>query len=356
MNELALDCESSHVVLSPGQAGFVGRGAGNALVVDDPRVSLEHLEFVFSGDRWLLHPIGDDHTYQEGHLVGDMTLSGRGQLTLAASDGPVLRYSVIDEPHPAVEDVDTMSTPVAGFLGASVLPGSDDGADSETVPVDRFEESTQSDAPPVVPGSTPADLRDRPRRGLVGSVLFLVVVLVAYLIAAGVGHLWPFGASSGSSVVPIEKVLPTDAMTCLKLHLTAAPKGWTGVAAGESCSMSSYPGGLLYAWTFTSQSAMWSDLQTFDNNINFNRAAASSTCPAAAGSATGFVGWHSKLFASTPKQVLQCWDTASNGYDFPWLMWTIPGRSAIVEASTGQENQTMARLVTWWESYGAPIK
>ncbi|MGH3714874.1 MAG: FHA domain-containing protein, partial [Micromonosporaceae bacterium] len=71
----------------------VGRDPLCRIVVDDVRVSREHLEVSYVAGRWRLRDLGSRNgTYLAGRTVQELDLSVPCEVRLGAADGPPLQF------------------------------------------------------------------------------------------------------------------------------------------------------------------------------------------------------------------------------------------------------------------------
>ena len=144
MNELAVVHGNQRLVLQPGQAATIGRSPESDVVVDDPRVSREHLRLASGPDGWTIEGVGRRGTFVDGRLVNVVHVTETLEASLAAPDGPVVRFELSVPPAArgsaatangtagALDDAtaDSEVTVVAGGVGEqSREPGADGGRD-----------------------------------------------------------------------------------------------------------------------------------------------------------------------------------------------------------------------------------
>lgn len=92
MDELTIICGNQRVVLQPGQVATIGRRADSTVVVDDPRVSREHLRLSRSPEGWLMENLGRSGTFVLGKPASRLYLADVVEACLATPDGPVVRF------------------------------------------------------------------------------------------------------------------------------------------------------------------------------------------------------------------------------------------------------------------------
>jgi len=92
MNELTIICGDNRVVLQRGQGARIGRSSTSNLVVDDPRVSREHLRVSWASDGWILENVGRAGSFTSGRAISQFLLDQTVDVHLAAPDGPVVRF------------------------------------------------------------------------------------------------------------------------------------------------------------------------------------------------------------------------------------------------------------------------
>jgi protease PrsW len=93
VDELTVTYGNQQVILRPGPAVHVGRRGDSAVVVEDPRVSREHLRLSWGPqDHWVLESVGRAGTFVHGQLVSRLSLTRPVEARLAAPDGPAVRF------------------------------------------------------------------------------------------------------------------------------------------------------------------------------------------------------------------------------------------------------------------------
>jgi RsiW-degrading membrane proteinase PrsW (M82 family) len=97
MNELIISHGDQRVALRPGQVVYIGRRDSSAVVVDDKRVSREHIRVSWGPQGWVLENVGRSGTFISGQPVTQHMLGRAVEARLAVPDGPAVRF----EPGPA---------------------------------------------------------------------------------------------------------------------------------------------------------------------------------------------------------------------------------------------------------------
>jgi RsiW-degrading membrane proteinase PrsW (M82 family) len=119
VNELTVTYGDQRVVAQPGQVVHIGRREDCAIVVDDPRVSREHMRLTFGQQGyWLLENLGRAGTFVSGQPVNQFFVTQPTEARLAAPDGPAVRLEPVAAP--------TRAQPAAAapaFAGAAAPPG-----------------------------------------------------------------------------------------------------------------------------------------------------------------------------------------------------------------------------------------
>ena len=93
MNELTVMHGNQQITLQPRQFAHIGRRGDNALVINDPRVSREHLRVSWGPQGgWMLENLGQGGTFVSGQRVNQLYLTQPLEARLAAPDGPVVRF------------------------------------------------------------------------------------------------------------------------------------------------------------------------------------------------------------------------------------------------------------------------
>ena len=92
MNELTVIHGNQRAVLQPGQVAYVGRRDSSAVVVDDKRVSREHIRLSWGPRGWVLENVGRSGTFVSGQPVTQYLLGQAVEAHLAVPDGPLVRF------------------------------------------------------------------------------------------------------------------------------------------------------------------------------------------------------------------------------------------------------------------------
>jgi RsiW-degrading membrane proteinase PrsW (M82 family) len=114
MNELIISHGDQRVALRPGQVVYIGRRDSSAVVVDDKRVSREHIRVSWGPQGWVLENVGRSGTFISGHPVTQHMLGQAAEARLAVPDGPAVRF----EPGPMV----AAAAAAAGSLAQPAAP------------------------------------------------------------------------------------------------------------------------------------------------------------------------------------------------------------------------------------------
>jgi hypothetical protein len=91
---LTIACGTQRLVLQPGQEAIIGRALESQIVVDDPRVSRQHLKVSSGPQGWTIHNVGRASTWVLGQPVASLVLSHSLEARLAAPDGPGVVFGV----------------------------------------------------------------------------------------------------------------------------------------------------------------------------------------------------------------------------------------------------------------------
>jgi len=109
VNELTVTYGNQRITLQPGQFAHIGRRNDNAVVIEDPRVSRQHIRLSWAPKGvWILENLGQAGTFVSGRPVTQLELTQPLEARLAAPDGPAVRFQptgpampVRDGPAPA---------------------------------------------------------------------------------------------------------------------------------------------------------------------------------------------------------------------------------------------------------------
>jgi RsiW-degrading membrane proteinase PrsW (M82 family) len=95
VNELTVVYGNQRIMLQPGQFAHLGRRTDNAVVINDPRVSREHLRVSWDpqGGGWKLENLGQAGTFVSGQPVTQLYLTRQVEARLAAPDGPAVFFA-----------------------------------------------------------------------------------------------------------------------------------------------------------------------------------------------------------------------------------------------------------------------
>ena len=93
MNELTVTFGNKRVVLQPGQVVHIGRQDDSAVVIDDPRVSREHIRLSWGPQAcWILENVSRSGTFVSGQPVTQLSLTHAVEARLVAPDGPTVLF------------------------------------------------------------------------------------------------------------------------------------------------------------------------------------------------------------------------------------------------------------------------
>jgi RsiW-degrading membrane proteinase PrsW (M82 family) len=109
MNELIISHGDQRVALRPGQVVYIGRRDSSAVVVDDKRVSREHIRVSWGPQGWVLENVGRSGTFISGQPVTQHMLGRAVEARLAVPDGPAVRF----EPGPTAPAGAAAAGPIA---------------------------------------------------------------------------------------------------------------------------------------------------------------------------------------------------------------------------------------------------
>ena len=124
MNELTVTYGNQRVVAQPGQVVQIGRREDCAIVIDDPRVSREHMRLTFGQQGyWLLENLGRAGTFVSGQPVNQFFVTQPTEARLAAPDGPAVRLDPVAAPTQARAAAASPAFAGAGAADAGAPPG-----------------------------------------------------------------------------------------------------------------------------------------------------------------------------------------------------------------------------------------
>jgi RsiW-degrading membrane proteinase PrsW (M82 family) len=98
MNELQVTFDGRSYTFQPGQTVLIGRLTDNSIVVSDPTVSRRHAQLTWGPSGWLFENLGQARAFQHGQEVQQVIVRTPIELSLASSQGPVLRFEPLDAP------------------------------------------------------------------------------------------------------------------------------------------------------------------------------------------------------------------------------------------------------------------
>jgi hypothetical protein len=210
------------------------------------------------------------------------------------------------------------------------------------------------------------------RRGLLiggGVVLVVIIVIVAVITLTQKPNKAAHGHNSGTPTASASTPTSTPSTPSTSggtepLTKIMNPAGLTPV--GTDCTQAFLFG--LKASTLTSRifcaKTTQSDIDVwgyqFDNHADYLAGVThinsytgfhqtSNTCPPAAGSDAGSVGWHANSnpkYVSRPGQDIECF--VDNGK--PLLIWTMPTMNVFFIAQDRGKGDTIPRIVDWWKT------
>jgi len=155
----------------------------------------------------------------------------------------------------------------------------------------------------------------------------------------------------GTGRVALGKLLPNDVAgsTCGN-----APPGQTvqGMIATVHCVDSGLAGGNIFGYQFDNAADLTAGLALLNNNLGFDRAGATSSCPPSG--AAGLVTWDSDKYPTRNDQVIECFLSASPAGRVPTYVWTIPSQDAFMDAVT-TGGTSFGQLDTWWTDHAGPF-
>ncbi len=209
------------------------------------------------------------------------------------------------------------------------------------------------------------------RRGLLvgGGIVLLVIIVIVVVIAVtnkpnktANGHNSGTPKTSASTPTSTPSTPSTGGVEPLTKIMN--PAGLAPV--GTNCSQALLFG--LNASTLTSRIFCAKTTQTnidvwgyqFDNHADYLAGfdhinsytgfhQTSNTCPPAAGSDAGAIGWHANSnpkYVSRPGQTIECF--IDNGK--PLLIWTMPTMNVFFIAQDRGKADTISRIVDWWKT------
>jgi RsiW-degrading membrane proteinase PrsW (M82 family) len=143
MSPLTVTYGNRHVVLQPGQVVTIGRREDSVLIIDDPRVSREHIRLSWGPHGWVLESIGRAGTFAWGQPLTQTLLTNPVEVQLAAADGPTVRlepdtysagYRMTGSGQPPANEAPEPGTPAWSAYTGSAYAGQP-GSAPQTGPV-----------------------------------------------------------------------------------------------------------------------------------------------------------------------------------------------------------------------------
>ncbi len=135
MNELTVIYGNQRITLQPGQFAHIGRRDDNAVVINDPRVSREHIRVSWGPQGgWMLENLGRAGTFVSGQPVTRLYLTQPLEARLATPDGPAVLFRPA-VPATQVKDGPAPAAPQPAFAGAgpgAVPPSGRPGSGAHT--------------------------------------------------------------------------------------------------------------------------------------------------------------------------------------------------------------------------------
>jgi RsiW-degrading membrane proteinase PrsW (M82 family) len=122
VNELTVTFGNQRVVLRPGQNVYIGRPHDSTVVIDDLRVSRQHVRLSWGPQGgWVLENLGHSGTFVSGQRVTQLYLTHAVEARLVAPDGP----TVLFEPAaaPATQAAAAAGRPHVGAQAPQMPPG-----------------------------------------------------------------------------------------------------------------------------------------------------------------------------------------------------------------------------------------
>ena len=240
--------------------------------------------------------------------------------------------------------------------------------------------------PPLQPSSGgPRNSWSGRKRGLIAGVT-AVALIGGYLIAATVGHTFPFtksrlvaassrvhspgptpkpthpvsptptGPRLGAGVAPLVQLLPGDiGDPTTQCQTDPPPYSWDmpGRVAALACTEPGLPKGKLYAYQMDSQADYEATWQSYSKVAGFTGSSPGQDCPPAKGG-VGTFPTDSKMFPHRPGQVLWCVMVDVGNGPQPTYTWTLPSEDAFFVAA-GAPKSSFAALDKWWSNNSLPM-
>jgi len=172
---LRVTTPSGTAVLSPDRTYVIGRSRNADVVVEDSKVSRQHVELVPGPDGWTARDTSTNGMWSEGTRKGSVEVDGETRLRLGGSNGPEI---VLTAPRPAPRrpspppepDVSAAETVLAG-QGRVPAAGQPGAVPPGTVPRARGAE-------PVGAAATPAPSAGQAAPATAGSWLRMLPTMV----------------------------------------------------------------------------------------------------------------------------------------------------------------------------------
>ena len=358
--ELSLEHSGIRVDATPADVLRIGRSEHNDLIVDDPRVSREHLVVGHHRQAWVIENVGRSGMFVEGQRRDEVVVGDAVDVHLASPNGPLVRFTAALAPpssgQPRGPMAETILPPVPV---AAAGAGLELTATRQAVPGVAV-------AGPAVPTTTPPPAAQPAKQAHAAPIVLGAVILAvtAYFIAAGPGKLWPFGSTThgrvaGGTAAALRKLLPSDAVGCVAVSRGNLPEGFHGLMAATECNAATLSSALIFAFLFDSQTDQRSSLSALNHDVGYDPSQAASNCPPPSGAGGGAGTWSNHLYPTRKNQMLECFagqrSSGPTGSKYPIYLWAVPSRNAIVE-TIAPANSSFDGLNTWWQSNGGPFQ
>jgi RsiW-degrading membrane proteinase PrsW (M82 family) len=204
VNELTVMHGNQQITLQPGQFAHIGRRNDNAVVINDPRVSREHIRVSWGPQGgWMLENLGQAGTFVSGKPVTQLYVTQPVEARLAAPDGPAVFF----QPAVPAAQGPAPAAPQPAFAGAGA-PGAGAAAGQQWW-------GAQAPPAPYLPGAA-APPAGRPGPGPHAPGFFHTLVPIRTWLTDPSLRQWPKLVVAFYALAPVVLLIPLANTSDLK--------------------------------------------------------------------------------------------------------------------------------------------